>query len=300
MAVDFGNNNNSAYYSVADSSGLTFPNGQWWFAFWARIDDNTGSAFQYLISNGGFLATSSFNIFLGEASASVYDGQWSLAARDGSGNYIPGQTDVEQMVSTGSSYADGVDRLYVFQRTSSRFEFWSCTKNGTATLEDYSDDLNSVGAIDGGAWNIGRRTDGNSDRYFEEHAGEIAFTSGASLSQAQIEAMAVGTQTVLQLGHSPEAYWPLTDSDDTTDAAGNSHTLTENGTVGDSGFQFITAATGALSLNDLTNHRIYQRSGRPQRASPCPAPTPAPRPITSRAGCWRHPTAPPSSRTGRR
>lgn len=178
MAVDLIDANSTRYYSVPDDASLTFPDSDWFLAFWTRVDDNTGSFFQYLFSNNGFEAANSLNIFVVEDSGGPpTSGKWR--ATTGSG----GRTD-----SVSAPGGDGLNRLIVVQRNGSTKEMFFClpgaspSTEGTATLS---------AAINGGVWNIGRRVDGNTDRYYEEHFGD--FIKGTvALTSAQIELLARG------------------------------------------------------------------------------------------------------------
>lgn len=239
MAVDFGEGNTTSYYTATDDAALTIPSGEFAICFWAHLDDNAGTAYQYLISTGGYGATPSLNIFwqeddVGDAADGTLNAFLVDDAAAGPG----------QMISTTTDFVTGGELwFFVFQRTGSQYELWSCARgSGDATLED-TGTLGSPSTSNGGAWNIGRRSDGESARYFEEHAGEIAFFSGTSFSEVQIEAMAEGEQTYTEIGHSPDAYWSMNTAADTADDSGNGHDLSSNGSPSDSGFQFIVAAS---------------------------------------------------------
>lgn len=183
MAIDLIDGNTTRYFSVPDHADLTFPDADWFLAMWTRVDDNAGGAFQYLFSNNGFQVANSLNIFLAEASESIQPNSWHAATdtlNPNSAPAVPG--------------ADGKDRLIVSQRVSGNVEMWFCEPMATATRvinAAYSD-----GAINGGVWNIGRRVDGDANRYYEEHYGDVIKGSG-SLIQAQIELLARGVPPTL-------------------------------------------------------------------------------------------------------
>ena len=183
MAVDLINDNTTRYYSVPDDASLTFPDSNWFFAIWTRVDDNTGTLFQYLFSNNNFQAANSLNLFLIEDSNASNPGKW---------NFVTDSTGAVASTVTGG---DGKDRLLVLQRVGGNLEFYFCEPNGTATLETNTTFVGSA-AIDGGVWNIGRRVDGNTGRYYEEHFGDVVKGSVA-LTQAQIELLARGVSPTL-------------------------------------------------------------------------------------------------------
>lgn len=180
MAVDLIDANNTRYYSVPDDASLTFPDSDWFIYMWTQVDENSGTAFQYLFSNNGFEAANSLNIFLREASASSPN-EWRAA------------TDATGLTSTAAPGADSKKRLIVIQRNGSNLEMFFCEPNATATNEDTTANLD--GAINGGLWNIGRRVDGNSTRYYEEHFGDVVKGSVA-LTQSQIELIARGVSPI--------------------------------------------------------------------------------------------------------
>ncbi len=239
MAVDLVDNNNSNYYTATDVAALTFPTGEFALLFWVKLEDNSGTAFQYLFSNNGYGAVSSCNVLFQEDSVGdADDGTVSVLFLDDA-SAGPGQmfSTTHDFVSGGNEY------LLVFQRTATQYELWSCIRgSGNAVLEA-TGALGTPTTSNGGTWNLGRRSDGDLNRYYEEHFGEVAFLSGSSLTEANIEEMGAGEQTILELGYSPEAYWSLNTATDTADDSGNGHTLTKVGSPVDSGFQFIIAVT---------------------------------------------------------
>jgi len=176
MAVDLINANSTRYYSVPDSASLTFPDSDWFLAFWTRVDDNSGSFFQYIFSNNNFAVANSLNIFLQETGAGVPN-IWRVT------------TSTFSQPSSLAPGGDSKDRLVIVQRNGSNLELWFCEAHSTATKE--FDSVYSDGAINGGVWNIGRRVDGNTDRYYEEHFGDI-IKGSVTISQSQIELIARG------------------------------------------------------------------------------------------------------------
>lgn len=187
------------YYSIADTADLTFPNGDWCVGFWARVDDNTGSTFQYALSTGA-VAGGNFNIFIGEAgSGGPAVDRWSIAL----GGTITNGTIVTS--------ADGVNRLIVVQRSGTTVNLYSCT-NGGSVQNHLSASLSA--ALDGGAWNIGRRGDADANRYYGSHMGELFLIHDSTLSQEQIKAMADGLP-VWALGKTLKLYLPMTSAEAT-------------------------------------------------------------------------------------
>lgn len=177
MAVDLTDNNASRYYSVPDAASLTFPNADWFIYLWTRVDDNTGTLFQYIFSNNNFGAVNSLNIFLSETSEATRPNVWHFT------------TDTLSGFATTSTGGDGLNRLLVLEREGSRLKLYFCAPLGIPSLE--ADVAYSDGAINGGVWNIGRRVDGQAARFYEEHFGDVVKGS-ISLTTSQIQLLAQG------------------------------------------------------------------------------------------------------------
>jgi len=192
MAVDLINANSTRYYSIPDNASLTFPDSDWFLYLWTRLDDNTGTLFQYIFSNNNFSAANSLNIFLSETSEPTRPDIWNFNTQTLAG------------FATTSTGGDGLDRLLVLQREGSRLKLYFCVPHGTASLE--ADFAYSDGAINGGVWNIGRRVDGNTSRYYEEHFGDVVKGS-ISLTTSQIELIARGVSPTLVTSPSNLDVW---------------------------------------------------------------------------------------------
>ena len=196
MAILFDEVND--YYSIPDNAVLTLPNGDWCIGLWLKVDDNTGTNFQYFLSNNGTLGGStSLNFYIYEDSASPGTGD--------PGDYIANIAG-NSLVSSSSYGADGVWRLWIFQRTPSLLEWWSCAAGAGAVLEDSV--AIPITSID--SWNplnVGRRQDGNADRYYGGQLAEL-FKGDFSLSQSEIEAIASGWPP-FALGKTLDVYLPM-------------------------------------------------------------------------------------------
>lgn len=199
------------YYSIADDASLTLPNSDWCVGIWTRVDDNTGTLFQYLTSNNNFSAANSLNIYITEASNATNPGEWYIT------------TDLASINSTSTPNGDGKDRLIIAQRSGSSLELWFCEPGQSATSEATG---SLTTAIDGGVWNIGRRVDGNVDRYYGGIAGEF-FKGDFALTSDEITALGSGL-TILDLGKTPDVYQPFETAESTNKDIFGSNDATRN------------------------------------------------------------------------
>ena len=207
--IDFGDANSSRYYTLPHHPDLDLPDSDWCWGAVTRVEENSGTAFQYLLSTGNFEATPSFQLYLSEASEASNPNKWKAHTVDDDGT-LASETSLTSSVATG---ADSVTRFVVIQRTGTNLEMWLCPLNGSATqvanLAASSYDAMTAPTD----WNFGRRSDGNADRYYEEWAGTL-FKGNVALSQANIEAIAGGVHPLTVLGAAARGYWafssPLT------------------------------------------------------------------------------------------
>lgn len=184
MAIDLVNDNSTRHYTVPTSSSMDFPDSDWFFAFWTRLDDNSGSSFQYLVSIGPFQVANSMNLFLGEVSSAIPN-TWRLSA------------DTTVASATSTPGGDGKDRLIVCQRNGSNTEIWYCEPMQTATNEVTTAWLD-VG-VSGRTTYLGSREDTSSIRFYEEHYGDF-IKGSVALTQGQIGLLARGVDPVTVAG----------------------------------------------------------------------------------------------------
>jgi len=218
-------------YTIADDAGLTLPASDWAIGFWAKVDDSTGSLFQYAFSNNGYGAANSINIWLLEASEPSADkNKWGFRLEDGSAN------DTGIVLSSTAPGGDGAWRLIILQRdtTAGEFQLWFCEANGSASKVGSISDT-GYGTINGGAWYLGCRSDLNADRFFGGTMAEF-FAGGFALSSAEMATLATVTtpstpyelgDNILSLGKTPTVYFNMLTAEATLeDASGNGHDAT--------------------------------------------------------------------------
>jgi hypothetical protein len=215
MAISFDESND--YYVMTDASELTLQDGDWCVGIWTYVTDNAGSAAQYVISNNNYSVNGSFNLWLGEAShaTGTYQNEWGFNVEDDDG------TNPNDVLSTSDPGADSTWRLVLVQRVTAdnEIQLWFCELGGTASEEATGSDA-AFAAVNGGNWNVGRRVDGDADRYYGSVACEF-FKGDFSLSQDEITMLGSGL-SIVRLGYSPDVYWPMFTADATLpDWSGN-------------------------------------------------------------------------------
>ena len=214
MAIHF--NETNQWYSVTDHVDLTLPDGDWCVGIWIKLDDLDGSGYQYFVSNGNYAATPSFNIFINESTDKV-----QLNAKDAEG-------DTANLTPATATVDTDWTLVIVQRRTAdSEVQLWICKEDGSATkiasVSDASFDVVNTSS----EWNIGRRVDAATDRYFGGSAAEF-FKFDGSLTQTEIETLAAGTR-IDSMGKTLDMYHPMTSADATLTDEANSNDATRHG-----------------------------------------------------------------------
>lgn len=229
MAIHF--NETDAFYRVADAAGLTLPDGPWCVGFIYKIADNTGTAFQYIIStNTGGLAANSFSVYMPEDSYTTTNlrGKVIYVARDAENDQFSGG---DHQASIPANGGDDTWRVYIAQRTAGgNFQAWEAPILGSASMHfSQAPSGNPVNAIDGNILEIGRRADSDAARYY---GGDIYrfFKGNFELSQSEIEQYAAGTAITTIKSTGVSVYLEMESADATlTDATGNGNDATRFG-----------------------------------------------------------------------
>lgn len=220
MAISY--NESSDYYVISDAAGLTLPNDDWCVGIWTRVDENGGDYHQYLVSNNWPSSSPYLYIALKETENTPEEDNWQGGVSDGSSS--------DFFRGSSAPGPDSVDRLVVVQRdaTANEFQLWLCAANGTA-VKDASQSDAGYGAMNCGDWNIGRRVDGDPNRYYGSIASEF-FKGDFKLTQGEIETMAAG-QNIFGIGKSPDVYLSMLAADPTLyDLSGNGNNATRTST----------------------------------------------------------------------
>jgi len=225
-------NETDEYYTITDAADLTLPNADWTIGVYTKVNDNSGTAFQYLLSNGGFAAVNSFNLFMGESGQGANTGCWAFVFRDGddgSGRNL----DCDIVGTIPKHGADGLWRLVLIQRVtgSSEVQMWQYDEGDSIAVDVGSVSDANLSTVNGGDWNIGRRTDGNADRYYGNLAGYV-FKGDRSFTAAEITEL--GTNPFKHIADM-DIFVPLWNAGaNEQDLTGNGHTITQNNAPGDS------------------------------------------------------------------
>ncbi len=184
MAVDLGLDQTTRYYEVIDAAGLDFPNGPWCIGIWTRIDENLGTNFNFLISNNNYQAADGFNLYLRQATGAGNPNKWQFSSNDTANN-------AWLIDSSSSPGADGKNRLIICQREAdSTGALYFCVAGAAATLEGTDSSVHGA-MVSAQNWDIGRRVDGNTSRYYEEYFGGY-FRGQFTLTLDQITAIGAG------------------------------------------------------------------------------------------------------------
>lgn len=242
--IDFGGDNTARYYRIDDNADLTLPDGDWCIGLRVKFDSAAGTAFQYILSTNNFGASNSINIFLVEASVSAPEANGlKVEVRNSSG------TIADQYSGSVADITSG-EWLVIAQRVSGSLQFKGCLVGGSVQTWNTSATTASIsGSSNGGNWFYGARADLSTARFFEEHAGQLFFIKGETLSDTQIADLANGddlddvgvTSANIEFNFTPNAP-DATVSDD----AGNGYVLTRYGS------SWPSASTYDLNPEDFT------------------------------------------------
>lgn len=219
-------------YTMPVTASHTFPSADWTFGFILSTTDNSGSAAQYVYSNGGYQAAMSFNVLIWEASSTTNANCLSVPMK---GN---GATNIEIVGPANPTlFTDGVFRLWIIEKVaaSNTLNIYYIPVNGTRTLYA-TGNVAALGNIvpPGGASGIptiGTRAVTPTGRWY---VGDIhsMFQMNGLLTQSEMESLARGTDLITGLAKSPNWYLKLDDITPTLpDRSGNGNTATLAGTA---------------------------------------------------------------------
>ena len=151
MAWSFDESNDDV--QITDDPVLTLPDGNWAIAGWVKLDNNTGSLFQYFFSWGGASASPSINLLFNEASAANPNELRFLIA-DSGGDQANG-------TSTGTPGTSTAWQHIIVQRSGNTFTQYV---DGSADGSTINADVNNINLTS--ALYLGARSDEDNDRRF--------------------------------------------------------------------------------------------------------------------------------------
>lgn len=151
-----------------------------------RIPDNSGTAYKYFISNGAFGAANKFNAYVIEDSEGSGTLGGAIRIVTGDGN-----------VSSGTDLFDWTTELCVIiERVGN--DWYSWVGDSVSGMTRYFIKTDGT-AIDSGGYELNRRTDGNTDRYFGGDQSRL-FWGSRGVSQSEADSIASGTNPATVLG----------------------------------------------------------------------------------------------------
>jgi hypothetical protein len=207
------------FQSIADNAALTLPDGDWSIGCWLNLDSNAGTAYQYIMSWGGFDATNSFNLYVGEASlADATDrNEFQVKSKDSGG------TSAGIVRTNGNPGLDLTWQHVLVVRASNVMDIYI---NGSSQASLAMVGYNVVNRTS--AFELGRRTDGNSARYFGGDMAEV-FKADFAVTADQIAALQVASPAVVLGGQIYDSNgWHIPLLGDVNDRGGNL-AVTNNG-----------------------------------------------------------------------
>lgn len=245
QALKFDNDTTNVRW--VDSAAWTFPDADWTVAFWARIDDPTGTTSQYFFSNGGYGSLNTLNIIMYESGATP--------------TTLPGTLEVNLKGATtgfmiqcpqNAAFLDTGWRLWIVERvkaTDTLNIYWA-NPGGTRNFL-HSASVAGLGSIDSGTGPaLGTRsppTAGN----LRWLAGAMydAFKFNGLLTSAEMNLLAAGRDINTDLGKTTSIHQKLNSlTTPATDAGGAAITAALNGS--------FTLTNGPVFAPDLTAVRF--------------------------------------------
>lgn len=168
------------YFNLADNAAwdIVRADGSQFYAFWMDVQSNAGAVFQYFFSSGSFRATESINLFIPESSSS--DSPNSFRATS--------ETNTQDVTTAAQTFPTGrILVVYQYNATTGNQELVLCDEGGSAVRYSATSSLSND--IVSSVWNLGRRADGNTSRYFGGIIFNLAKGTGF-LSDANVTSLA--------------------------------------------------------------------------------------------------------------
>jgi hypothetical protein len=189
------------YYTMPDSAALDFANGDWTVGLLVKFTRSTGalSTTQHILTFGNTGSTHNVQLFLA--------GQQLQGIVRTSGSASPTASGATFTINN-TTFAAGWHIIGI-RRTGTNYQVFSCPLNGTVT-NGATQAITTPGAITpsaatAGAVSFATRTDASNTRHFQGFI-SYGFKVNAAMTDANIQALAAGSDLVTDLGFSPEMY----------------------------------------------------------------------------------------------
>ncbi len=177
------------------------PNSDWTVGLYVKIDDNSGSLFQYALCTRDAVTQGDAYFFYMFEDGRADAGKWQVRINKNNG------TAVVDTATSNVFGGDGVGRFYFLRRSGNVFTLHSIIPSRKPTLEMTVTSTAWQASSNGREFSVGKRNDENADRYLKGEVAEVFKMDGA-LSLDEMVMLANG-ETILELGYRPEIYLPL-------------------------------------------------------------------------------------------
>lgn len=232
------------YFDVTDTSILSIPDDEWCMQVFIKRDqistDTSSWSSEYLFSNGGFSSANTFHVYINHTDNSI-----NAKLTGGSGEVFHANSSANACNSTNwiclhiQRESDG--DIY-FYRDNTAYSSEAFTQAQSATI-----DLAS-------GFNVGRRGDANTARYYDGYLAEWAFWSGRSLDSGERASLIAGGGSVASdLSTSLNYYRPF-ESDLTTGSGTLS--ITNNGAAQDAEHPSVGGGGGGSAIAAISSNHL--------------------------------------------
>lgn len=177
MAWHFDESND--HVTIGDAPSLTLPDGDWTIGGWVRLTDNSGTAWQYFLSWGGFGASPNVNIYFVESGGNPAN-QIRVSTIDSDGDLVAA-------LETSGSPGTSTDWQHIIlQRFGTTFLLYI---DGVADGSSSNADVNAINVSDD--LFLGTRSDLTATRFFGGAMGDW-FKIDRAISAGERAALANG------------------------------------------------------------------------------------------------------------
>ena len=176
--INFGTSNTSRYYTTPNHADWDLPNGEYTLGFLVKPQTQTST--KYFVSSGTYRSNESINGFLYNAGSGVSKAALSISTR---------------LILLDNDIPMDAAHWICFSRRSDDVVYGIQVEYGQSSGQEKGDTINVGGQVINltGPLEIGRREDGNVDRYWKGSIDRFFLNKGYGATLADIEALAGGT-----------------------------------------------------------------------------------------------------------